>query len=330
MRSSGSHPRKPFRRSLRSTRRVLGVFVPSGGSKWVIEAPYVMAAAHELKVHLGWVVAAYDLGEALANLVQPFWMLPILGLFQPPRARRHGLHLRRFSRARPRGAAARDDPRGDAVLSAVAKPARSESYTIGRKRPTISCKRPVIWPNEQTSTASNKAGKRVFAAFNYRAQFIEARFDFLRVFLFELLQPIDLQFLSSRGACGPVRFPASHPRRCDSDSVQQSVACRRKFVVRNDAPHFESDCADNDSPLRAITPPSDSISRNSSRIAFSTARSTAFMPGEPLNMFMVCLKIPDSSRRIACPCAARRIHSSLGVVNGSSALFEWHEFVPFM
>ena len=61
---------------------VLGVFVPSGGSKWVIEAPYVMAAAHDLKVHLGWVVAAYDLGEAVANLLQPFWMLPILGLFQ--------------------------------------------------------------------------------------------------------------------------------------------------------------------------------------------------------------------------------------------------------
>ena len=61
---------------------VLGVFVPSGGSKWVIEAPYVMSAAHSLKVHLGWVVTAYDLGEALANLVQPFWMLPILGLFR--------------------------------------------------------------------------------------------------------------------------------------------------------------------------------------------------------------------------------------------------------
>ena len=25
--------------------------------------PYVMSAAHELQVHLGWVVAAYDLGE---------------------------------------------------------------------------------------------------------------------------------------------------------------------------------------------------------------------------------------------------------------------------
>ena len=59
---------------------VLGVFVPSGGSKWVIEAPYVMAAAHELKVHLGWIVVAYDLGEALANLLQPFWMLPVLGM----------------------------------------------------------------------------------------------------------------------------------------------------------------------------------------------------------------------------------------------------------
>ncbi|MBM3807667.1 MAG: short-chain fatty acid transporter [Acidimicrobiia bacterium] len=59
---------------------VLGVFVPSGGSKWVIEAPYVMAAAHELKVHLGWVVASYDLGEAIANLLQPFWMLPTLGM----------------------------------------------------------------------------------------------------------------------------------------------------------------------------------------------------------------------------------------------------------
>ena len=58
----------------------LGVFVPSGGSKWIIEAPYVMKAAHELHVHLGWVVACYDLGEAVANLVQPFWMLPTLAL----------------------------------------------------------------------------------------------------------------------------------------------------------------------------------------------------------------------------------------------------------
>jgi short-chain fatty acids transporter len=60
----------------------LGIFVPSGGSKWIIEAPYVMQAAHDVRVHLGWMVAVYDLGEALANLVQPFWMLPVLGLFR--------------------------------------------------------------------------------------------------------------------------------------------------------------------------------------------------------------------------------------------------------
>ena len=40
-----------------------------------------MQAAHDLHVHLGWMVAVYDLGEALANLVQPFWMLPVLALF---------------------------------------------------------------------------------------------------------------------------------------------------------------------------------------------------------------------------------------------------------
>ena len=28
----------------------------------------------------GWTVAVYNLGEALANLVQPFWMLPTLAI----------------------------------------------------------------------------------------------------------------------------------------------------------------------------------------------------------------------------------------------------------
>ncbi|MBM4368201.1 MAG: short-chain fatty acid transporter [Deltaproteobacteria bacterium] len=59
---------------------VLGMFVPSGGSKWVIEAPYVLQAARQLGVPDGWMVVSYDLGEAIANLCQPFWMLPILAL----------------------------------------------------------------------------------------------------------------------------------------------------------------------------------------------------------------------------------------------------------
>ena len=61
---------------------VLGVFIPSGGSKWVIEAPYVLQAANLHQVHLGWVVQIYNASEALPNLVNPFWMLPLLGLLK--------------------------------------------------------------------------------------------------------------------------------------------------------------------------------------------------------------------------------------------------------
>ena len=59
---------------------VLGVFIPSGGGKWVIEAPYVLQAATQQQVNLGWVVQIYNAAEALPNLLNPFWMLPLLGL----------------------------------------------------------------------------------------------------------------------------------------------------------------------------------------------------------------------------------------------------------
>jgi short-chain fatty acids transporter len=59
---------------------VLGFFVPSGGGKWLIEAPYVMQAASDLRYHLGWAVQIYNAAEALPNLVNPFWMLPLLGV----------------------------------------------------------------------------------------------------------------------------------------------------------------------------------------------------------------------------------------------------------
>ena len=61
---------------------VLGFFVPSGGGKWIIEAPYVMQAANDLKVHLGWAVQVYNAAEALPNLINPFWMLPLLGILR--------------------------------------------------------------------------------------------------------------------------------------------------------------------------------------------------------------------------------------------------------
>jgi len=59
---------------------ILGFFVPSGGGKWLLEAPYVMQAANDLQVHLGWAVQVYNAAEALPNLINPFWMLPLLGV----------------------------------------------------------------------------------------------------------------------------------------------------------------------------------------------------------------------------------------------------------
>ncbi|AGN79267.1 MULTISPECIES: TIGR00366 family protein [Pseudomonas] len=59
---------------------VLGFFIPSGGGKWIIEAPYVMLVANDLQYHLGWAVQIYNAAEALPNLINPFYMLPLLGV----------------------------------------------------------------------------------------------------------------------------------------------------------------------------------------------------------------------------------------------------------
>jgi len=59
---------------------ILVLFLPSGGGKWVVEAPYVLEAATQLKVNLAWMVQVYNAAEALPNFINPFWMLPLLGL----------------------------------------------------------------------------------------------------------------------------------------------------------------------------------------------------------------------------------------------------------
>src|SRR3954447_22573768 len=59
---------------------ILGMFVPSGGGKWIVEAPYVMAAARQWGEHLDWTVQIYNAAEALPNLINPFWMLPLMGI----------------------------------------------------------------------------------------------------------------------------------------------------------------------------------------------------------------------------------------------------------
>ena len=82
---------------------ILGFFVPSGGGKWLLEAPYVMQAANDLKVHLGLAVQIYNAAEALPNWINPFWMLPLLGVLGL-RARHCWLYLPATHRAPAAGA----------------------------------------------------------------------------------------------------------------------------------------------------------------------------------------------------------------------------------
>lgn len=57
---------------------VLNYFVPSGGSKWAVEAPFVLDAARRLGVGVDEVILAYAWGDMASNLIQPFWALPLL------------------------------------------------------------------------------------------------------------------------------------------------------------------------------------------------------------------------------------------------------------
>ena len=56
----------------------MNLFVPSAGSKWLTEAPYLLSAAKELGVSATTTVLAFAYGDSTTNLIQPFWAIPIL------------------------------------------------------------------------------------------------------------------------------------------------------------------------------------------------------------------------------------------------------------
>jgi hypothetical protein len=55
-------------------------FVPSGGSKWAIEAPSLLDATRARGVAPAKVVLAYAWGDMATDLIQPSWALPLLAL----------------------------------------------------------------------------------------------------------------------------------------------------------------------------------------------------------------------------------------------------------
>jgi short-chain fatty acids transporter len=59
---------------------ILNYIIPSGGSKWAVEAPYVIQAAKTLGTNLNFTIIAYAWGDMLTDIIQPFWAIPLLGV----------------------------------------------------------------------------------------------------------------------------------------------------------------------------------------------------------------------------------------------------------
>jgi short-chain fatty acids transporter len=59
---------------------VITLFVPSGGGHWAVQGPIMVKAALRLNASLPKTAMAVAFGEQTANLVQPFWALPIVSI----------------------------------------------------------------------------------------------------------------------------------------------------------------------------------------------------------------------------------------------------------
>src|SRR5205807_22549 len=59
---------------------IITLFVPSGGGHWAVQGPFMIPAA--VKLHVGAAITAMGtaMGEETANMIQPFWALPILAI----------------------------------------------------------------------------------------------------------------------------------------------------------------------------------------------------------------------------------------------------------
>jgi short-chain fatty acids transporter len=63
---------------------IISLFVPSGGGHWGVQGPVSVSAAVQLgqgsPAYLGMVSMSVAVGEAVANMIQPFWLLPVLAI----------------------------------------------------------------------------------------------------------------------------------------------------------------------------------------------------------------------------------------------------------
>ncbi len=73
-----SHDSLPFWSFVSSN--IISLFVPSGGGHWAVQGPFMVPAAVSLHVSPAVTAMAVAMGEQTANMIQPFWALPILAI----------------------------------------------------------------------------------------------------------------------------------------------------------------------------------------------------------------------------------------------------------
>jgi short-chain fatty acids transporter len=63
---------------------IISLFVPSGGGHWGVQGPIAVGSALALHqnspAYLGLISMAVAVGEGVANMIQPFWLLPLLAI----------------------------------------------------------------------------------------------------------------------------------------------------------------------------------------------------------------------------------------------------------
>jgi short-chain fatty acids transporter len=59
---------------------IISLFVPSGGGHWAVQGPFIVPAAVALHVSQASAAMSVAYGEGVANMIQPFWALPLLAI----------------------------------------------------------------------------------------------------------------------------------------------------------------------------------------------------------------------------------------------------------
>ena len=60
----------------------MNIFVPSGGSKFIIEAPYIIPVSQTLKVPIETIIMSYSYGDCGTNMLTPFWWIVPCAMFK--------------------------------------------------------------------------------------------------------------------------------------------------------------------------------------------------------------------------------------------------------